>query len=354
VLLVALAPTSAAAAGPFFFQGFEKDTSGWCDDPVFPCEGVKEGTITRVPSGYKNGGGYADGIPSAAGKYHARLRTPSDPGCKPGLPASQCEGPYSELGLKNDATFPAPGYLTQLDVYLDTPFAATHHDYRFDLESAINNNTTGTYLQGFDFNAGTTLVTATTPGFVIGFSTNADRSGAFPENPCPNPVDPPNTCRTPVTITTSGWYRFRHTFSSDATSGRLTVRLQILKSSGVTVPGADWTITSLNKVSGIGADVGGPSLLWFPNQEINDLAIDNTLLRGLPPGCPPGDNDDNNGGGDNDENDAQGTPSMLALSGFSQLLLQSVNSDECDNDQNDQNGDQDQNGNQNGGGSDGD
>ena len=36
-----------------------------------------------------------------------------------------------------------------------------------------------------------------------------------------NPVDPPNPCRTPVTITTSGWYRFRHTFSSDATSGRL-------------------------------------------------------------------------------------------------------------------------------------
>jgi hypothetical protein len=65
--------------------------------------------------------------------------------------------------------------------------------------------------------------------------------------------------------------------------------------------------------------------------------------------CTPGDNDDNNGGGDDDENDGQpGAKSKLALSGFSQLLLNSVQSDECDNDQNDQNGDQD------GSGSDGD
>jgi hypothetical protein len=279
--LFALAPTSAWAASPFFFQGFEKDTSGWCDDPSFPCEGIKEGTINRVPSGYTNGGGYANGIASSQGSYHARLRTPSNAQCMPGMPTSQCEAPYSDMGLGfTDAVFPAPGYVTQLDVYLDTSFAATHHDYRFDLESAIN-NTTGNYLQGFDFNAGTTLATATTPGFVIGASTNADRSGAFPENPCPNPAltDPPNTCRTPVTITTSGWYSFRHTFSSDPASGRLAVRLQILDSSGVNVPGADWTITSDNKVSGSGADVGGPTLLWFPNQEINDLAIDNTMLR---------------------------------------------------------------------------
>jgi beta propeller repeat protein len=71
--------------------------------------------------------------------------------------------------------------------------------------------------------------------------------------------------------------------------------------------------------------------------------------------CPPGDNDDNNGGDDNDENDGRsGAKSSLARSGFSELLVKSVKSDECDNDQNDQNGDQEQNGNQNGGGSDGD
>jgi hypothetical protein len=60
--------------------------------------------------------------------------------------------------------------------------------------------------------------------------------------------------------------------------------------------------------------------------------------------CPPGDKDDVNGGGDNDENDGQGTPSKLALSGFSQLLLNSVQSDECDNDQNDGDSDNDRTG----------
>jgi hypothetical protein len=277
--LLALLPASAAAAGgPFFSQGFESDTSGWCDEPASPCDGVSTGTINRVPSGYTNGGGYADGVASAAGAFHARLRTPSGSGCMPGMPGSQCNGPYSDMGLGfTDAQFPQPGYVTQLDVYLDTGFAAAHHDYRYDLESAIN-NTSGSYLQGFDFNAGTTLATATTPGFVIGASTNADRSGAFPENPCPAPFTPPaNSCRAPVTITTPGWYTFRHTFRD--VSGALTVRLQILNSTGATVPGADWTITSEHPVS----EAGGPTLLWFPNQEINDLAIDNTLLRPLQP-----------------------------------------------------------------------
>lgn len=275
--LCSLAPASAAAAGPFFFQGFESNTSGWCDDPSAPCDGIGTGTINRVPSGYTNGGGYADGVASATGGYHARLRTPSTPACTPGSAGSQCNGAYSDLGLGfTDSQFPEPGYVTQLDVYLDAGFAATHHDYRFDLESAIN-NTTGNYLQGFDFNAGTTLATSLTPGFVIGASTNADRSGAFPENPCPAPNTPPNSCRGPVTITTSGWYSFRHTFRD--VSGALTVRLQILDSTGMTVPGADWTITSQNPASA----AGGPTLLWFPNEEINDLAIDNTSLRPFQP-----------------------------------------------------------------------
>jgi hypothetical protein len=73
-----------------------------------------------------------------------------------------------------------------------------------------------------------------------------------------------------------------------------------------------------------------------------------TYVTQPPAVCPPGDSDDLNGGGDNDENDGSGAKSLLALSGFSQALLQSVNSDECDNDQHDQNGDND------GGGSDGD
>jgi hypothetical protein len=65
--------------------------------------------------------------------------------------------------------------------------------------------------------------------------------------------------------------------------------------------------------------------------------------------CQQGDNDDHNGGGDNDEQDGRsGAKSKLALSGFTELLVKSVQSDECDNDQHDRNGDGDH------GGSDGD
>jgi TolB protein len=61
--------------------------------------------------------------------------------------------------------------------------------------------------------------------------------------------------------------------------------------------------------------------------------------------CTSGDNDDNNGGGDDDENDGRsGAKSSLALSGFSELLVKSVKSDECDNDQNDGDSDNDRRG----------
>jgi len=67
-LIALLALTSWVAAdappGPYF-NGFEQNTAGW-----FNLSGA---TIQRQPSGYTNGGGYADGIPSAAGNYHARL-----------------------------------------------------------------------------------------------------------------------------------------------------------------------------------------------------------------------------------------------------------------------------------------
>lgn len=272
MLLLALGSASAWAAGPSYFQGFETDTSGWCDPT--DCNGVDYGTLDRVPSGYSNGG-YADGIASAAGNYHARAGiNDGDTACNPGTGTSQCWGPYTDFGLGfGDAEFPEPGYVTQHDFYLDTVFAASHPDYRVDVESAIN-NTSGSFLQGFDFNVGTTPSGWTpSPGFVVNASTNATRSGAYPENPCPSPSSAPNSCRTPVTITTSGWYTFRHTFRDNG--GALEIEFQILDSLGSTV--ADWTITSQNLAS----SAGGPAWGWLVNQEIDELAIDNTLLHRL-------------------------------------------------------------------------
>jgi hypothetical protein len=262
ILLVMGVPGAWADAPPGpYFNGFEASTSGW-----FDLSNGGFGQIMRQPSGYTNGGGYADGIVSATGAWHARLD--GDP-C---LPPSPCLGPYTRWGGYSD-TFPLGGYRTYVDIYLDVAWAGTHPDVRFDFSSAINNSTGG-FLRDFVFNAGTNRPTDPgPPGFFINASTNAFRSGAFPQNPCPNPSTSPNVCRTPVHIETSGWYTFRHTFR-DA-GGSLAVDMEIFNSSGGSVTA--WTIYSGDAI----ATVGGNRYGWFANEEIPDLPIDNSQRTGL-------------------------------------------------------------------------
>jgi hypothetical protein len=264
---IALSSPPALAAAPpgTYFQGFERDTSGW-----FP--GGDRG-IVRKPSGYVNGG-YASGVPSASGRWHARL-----PETHPLTPCVRsCDGPFTRWGGYS-ATFPPGGYLTQLDIYMDVAWAGTHPDTRFDWISAINNNTGG-FLRDFVFNVGTTPT-----GFIVQSSTNSTRSGANPYVPCPSPSTPPNVCRPPATISASGWYTFRHTFRDSA--GTLAIDFDILRQDTGT-PTAHWTIFA-DPMSAVGGNRYG----WFSNEEIPDLAIDNALRTGL---CRQG---DGNGDADN-------------------------------------------------------
>ena len=234
-LIAITAPAAQAATS--YFNGFETSTNGWFDF------GPGTGTIVRQPSGYNTvpAGGYADGVASATGGFHARLQLATGGGCNPGT--ADCVGPFTRWG-GYESVFPSGGYNTSVDIYLDTTFAATHADYRFDWSSAINDNT-GSHLQDYVFNAGTVPT-----GFIIGTSTNANRGSTFPANTCPDPSASPNTCRTPVTITSSGWYTFRHTFTDNG--GFLDVEFQIFDSTGTLVPGADWTIHTGNAMSGVG------------------------------------------------------------------------------------------------------
>src|ERR1700736_569652 len=258
-MILALQARAAAPPAPYF-NGFEKNTAGW-----FDITNGGDGTITRRPSGYSNGGGYANGIASATGGWHARLT--GDPCDR--TPTTNCYGPFTRWGGYS-STFPPSGYLTQVDIYLDVAWTATRPDYRFDWDSSVNDNT-GNFLQDYVFNAGTN---PTGSGFFVNASTNATRSGAFPENPCPSPNTPPNTCRTPVLITVSGWYTFRHTFRDNA--GQLAVDFDILqKSTGASV--AHWTIQPGHAMSGVGGNRYG----WFVIEEIPDLAIDNSLRTGV-------------------------------------------------------------------------
>ena len=268
-LLVSLGSPVLAAAPPApYFNGFEKNTDGWFDS-----SNGGYGTITRRPSGYSNGGGYADGIASAAGKWHARLvGFPCDP--PPAPPNQNCLGPFTRWGGYS-STFPSGGYLTQVDIYLDVNWAASHPDSRFDWDSSINDNT-GNFRRDWVFNVGTQLPLQS-PHFIIQSSTNAFRSGANPNTPCPNPATPPNSCRPPLIITTSGWYTFRHTFHDDG-SGFLAVDFDIFPL-GSNVALMHQTIDS-NPYDPMSM-VGGNRYGWFANEEIPDLPIDDSLRTGL-------------------------------------------------------------------------
>jgi hypothetical protein len=262
--LLALVVLADAPPGPYF-NGFETDTSSW-----FDMTNGGFGTITRQQSGYTNGG-YATGVASAMGQWHARVT--GDQPCIKSV-ATPCSGPFTRWGGYGD-TFPAGGYRTQLDIYLDVFWAASNPDTRFDFSSSINNSAGG-FLRDFVFNAGTNRTTDPGPaGFFINASTNATRSGALPQNTCPAPSAPPNSCRLPVHITTSGWYTFRHTFRDD--SGSLAVDFEIFGPLPSNALVASWTIHPGDAMS----NVGGSRYGWFVNEEIPDLAIDDSQRTGL-------------------------------------------------------------------------
>lgn len=282
VLGVSVAPgTSVQAAAPPgpFFQGFEQNTNGWFDG--------SDRKIVRRPSGWvpTTANPYAPGVPSAAGNWHARLE---DSGT---LCMINCDGPFTRWGGYS-SVFPEPGYKTQLDIYLDVNWAASHPDVRFDWISAINNSD-GTFHRDFVFNVGTELPLQM-PHFIIQSSTNSTRSGANPNVPCPNPAEPPNnSCRPPLIIATSGWYTFRHTFR-DGGDGFLDVDFDIF-TLGSDTPLIHWTIDGDRPPPDNDpmATMGGNRYGWFSNEEIPDLAIDNSLRTGL---C-------RSGGGDGDVQD---------------------------------------------------
>ena len=265
VLAVAVTAGVAGATSPTnFHNDFEhKDDA----TPKKSWFNAGTGTIRREPSGYVSD--YASGVDSAHKQWHARLGTSGCTG-----PAT-CFGPFTRWGEPNAGDFPKDGYATEIDVYLDTAWAVGKPDRRFDWSSAINDDEGG-FRRDFVFNAGTSP--AGDGSFDINASTNATRSGAFPQNPCPNPPTPsptqPAGCRTPLKITESGWYTLRHRFYDDG--GVLAVDMSVSNHDGVL---KEW------KVSQPTDDIettGRARYGWFVINEINNLAADCSKL--LKPG----------------------------------------------------------------------
>ncbi len=276
--LMQMADAARTWTNDFEKPGDDTPAGGWYPNPP--------ATITRTPSGAA--ATYASGIQSASGSWHARLRPNVDP-C-PKVPVSDaCSGPYTFWGKSSsfNPVFPDGGYVTEIDIYLDVAWMTldptTRYDTRYDWDSSIDDQFGG-FRRDFVFNAGTPLTpteAASSPGYYVNASTNAFRSGAFPENTCPNPSAPPNYCRTPVKIVQSGWYVFQHYFHLTTISGNtyLAVDMSVRQLNGSVV--ASWTIYDQEDVAGFGGDAYG----WFVINEIQDLAVDCSTLH--PPGKTP-------------------------------------------------------------------
>ena len=155
LLVAGLVLSMSALAFAAFFQGFETDTAGWF-------------SAARVTTG-------THGVPSESGGFHAE-----DLGS-----AFTRWGGYSK-------TFPAGGYTTTVDIYLDIlpPYTTGSvmpypNDRRFDWTSAVSTPGCG-HRRDFAFNAGFYTdvdLTGVGPRFVISASNNTGRGNSFPKNP---------------------------------------------------------------------------------------------------------------------------------------------------------------------------
>jgi hypothetical protein len=237
-MAVATVPAVASAAVPPapYFNGFENtvDTDGLTNQSMFG--------VSQVATG-------PGAITSATGTYHALAATTS--------------GAFTRYGGYS-STFPADGYTTSADIYLDTAVSTPGSDLRFDWSSAIN-KPDGTFLRDFVFNVGTNG----NAGFIMSASNNAGRDSSYPANPD----------RSPITILATGWYTFQHHFYVNGT-GVLAADLTVRALGSTTVLGT-WTLS--DPLDAIGS-VGGNRYGWLVNNEL-PLALDNITRSGILPKC---------------------------------------------------------------------
>ncbi|MBL8200497.1 MAG: hypothetical protein JNK40_05940 [Chromatiales bacterium] len=232
--LALVAASLTAEAVPLYYNGFEVNTTDW------------SAPATRVPSG-------TNGISSASGSFHAQTS---------GAPFGSWGG-YN-YGAGNAVPTVFQEYYTSVDIYLDVG-GGWANNTRFDFSSAINNNL-GTHKRDYIFNAGFYNDDDGSPGagtdrFIISASNNSQPGSAYAKNPG----------RSPIAISTSGWYTFEHHFYDDG--GVLAVDMSIFDAANMLIN--SWTLSDpLDLIAGIGGNRYG----WFDYNQFSTLAFDNAQL----------------------------------------------------------------------------
>lgn len=311
-----------AALGFTFFQGFEIDVSNWFADGTAVVTRVASGDTSTSYDPPSTTSVYADAISAATGGFFGRVTSAvsttsctidtSGPGSADSL---LCFGPFTDLGLapsfKVAAPFPSGGYTTQLDIYLDAAYAGHHPDCGTanpvgapcipDTPGTVNPACTtdpnGIDCEGSRF---TWTVGLNDPSgnfhrdYVFQVGTAPDPSGSFPASACPsgyiinaqynsfrsggNPYQGFETKCLPE----SGWYTFKEVFTNDGADhlqvawsiADLVGNTHLCKDTSGTTVDCTWsrTLADQDPISSIGC----PSYGWLANEEINDLAVDNT------------------------------------------------------------------------------
>ncbi len=244
---------SVAAATQIYSNGFETDVLGW--NPT---------RVDRVASG-------TNGVPSAAGSFHAQYNNAGSGAAFTGWGATTVPADGYNFGAGNNVGVPFQQYTTSVDVYLDME-AGMANDTRFDFTSAINGSD-GSFRRDFVFNAGFYDSTdvegpgAGTNRFIFTASNNAGRANSFPKNPA----------RDPVSVDQTGWYTLMHEFRDNGL-GILEVELSLLDSASTLVN--SWLLTDSTDV--IDVTVGGNRYGWFASNELGVLAFDNASMSVVP------------------------------------------------------------------------
>lgn len=222
-----------------YFNGFEVDNAGW---------DYFGGSLnaTRVASG-------TNGIASASGSYHAESSASG---------SATSWGGYN-FGAGGGVPTAFQEYATSVDIYLNVG-GGWANDTRFDFSSAIN-NASGNHRRDFIFNAGF-YNDGSGPGagmdrFVISASNNSQPGSAYAKNPG----------KSPIAISTTGWYMFEHRFYDNG--GVLAVDMSIYDSTNALVN--RWTLSDPTDLI---AQIGGNRYGWFDYNQFSPLAFDNASL----------------------------------------------------------------------------